>query len=34
MNESMGMMTAVTIALALVADFLFLPTLLMKLEKA
>jgi predicted RND superfamily exporter protein len=34
MNESMGMMTAVTIALALAADFLFLPTLLMKLEKA
>ncbi|WP_069472222.1 efflux RND transporter permease subunit [Candidatus Marithrix sp. Canyon 246] len=33
MNESMGMMTAVTIALALAADFLFLPTLLMKLEK-
>ncbi len=33
MNESMGIMTAVTIALALAADFLFLPTLLMKLEK-
>jgi predicted RND superfamily exporter protein len=34
LNSGMGMMTAVTIALALVADFLFLPTLLMKLEKA
>lgn len=34
MNESMGIMTAVTLGLALAADFLFLPTLLMKLEKA
>ncbi len=34
LNSSMGIMTAVTIALALAADFLFLPTLLMKLEKA
>jgi predicted RND superfamily exporter protein len=32
-NSSMGIMTAGTIALALVADFLFLPPLLMKLEE-
>jgi len=32
-NSTMGMMTAVTIVLALVADFLFLPPLLMKLEE-
>jgi len=32
-NSSMGIMTAVTIALALIADFLFLPPLLMKLEE-
>jgi predicted RND superfamily exporter protein len=31
-NSSMGIMTAVTIAFALMADFLFLPPLLMKLE--
>lgn len=33
-NSSMGIMTAVTIALALIADFLFLPPLLMKLEES
>jgi len=32
MNSSMGTMTAVTIALALMADFLFLPPLLIALE--
>jgi len=32
-NSSMGLMTAMTIALALMADFLFLPPLLMKLEE-
>lgn len=32
-NSTMGMMVAVTIALALIADFLFLPPLLMQLEK-
>tara|TARA_R110002050_G_scaffold9504_1_gene33347 strand:+ start:503112 stop:505415 length:2304 start_codon:yes stop_codon:yes gene_type:complete len=32
LNADMGMMTAVTIAIALVMDFLFLPPLLMKLE--
>ena len=31
-NADMGLLSAVTIALALVADFLFLPTLLMKLD--
>jgi len=30
LNSGMGMLTAITIALALIADFLFLPTLLMK----
>jgi hypothetical protein len=29
----MGLLTAITIALALVADFLLLPTLLMTLDK-
>ncbi len=33
-NSDMGIMTAVTISLALALDFLFLPTLLMKLEGA
>lgn len=33
LNSSMGLLTAVTIGLALAADFLFLPPLLMKLEK-
>jgi len=32
-NSTMGIMVAVTIAFALIADFLFLPTLLIKLEK-
>jgi len=32
LNSSMGLMTALTIALALLADFLFLPPLLMKLD--
>ncbi|MBF0186496.1 MAG: MMPL family transporter [Magnetococcales bacterium] len=32
-NSGMGLLTAMTIALALVADFLLLPPLLMKLEK-
>lgn len=32
-NSTMGIMTAMTIALALMADFLFLPPLLMKLEQ-
>jgi predicted RND superfamily exporter protein len=32
-NSTMGIMTAVTIAFALIADFLFLPPLLMKLEE-
>lgn len=32
-NSDMGLLTAITIALALLADFLFLPTLLMKLEE-
>ena len=31
-NSDMGLMTAVTITLALIIDFLFLPTLLMKVE--
>jgi hypothetical protein len=30
LNAGMGLLTAITIALALVADFLFLPPLLMK----
>ncbi len=32
-NSDMGMMTAITISLALILDFLFLPTLLMKVEE-
>lgn len=32
LNAGMGLLTAVTIAVALAADFLFLPTLLMKFE--
>ncbi|GMR17681.1 MAG: MMPL family transporter [Gammaproteobacteria bacterium] len=34
MNSDMGILTAITIALALVTDFLFLPPLLMKLDKS
>jgi len=33
LNADMGLMTAITIALALIVDFLFLPPLLMVLEK-
>ena len=33
LNASMGIMTALTITLALIVDFLFLPPLLMKLEE-
>jgi len=33
LNSGMGLLTAITIGLALVADFLLLPTLLMKLDK-
>ncbi len=33
LNSGMGLLTAITIAFALVADFLLLPPLLMKLEK-
>ncbi len=33
LNAGMGLLTAITIALALAADFLFLPPLLMKLEE-
>jgi predicted RND superfamily exporter protein len=33
MNSDMGLMTAITITLALVLDFMLLPTLLMKLDK-
>jgi len=33
LNADMGVMTAVTIAIALIMDFLFLPPLLMKLEE-
>ncbi|MCK5525024.1 MAG: MMPL family transporter [Thiomargarita sp.] len=33
LNADMGLMTAITIALALIVDFLFLPPLLMLLEK-
>jgi hypothetical protein len=33
MNSDMGLMSALTVSLALVLDFLFLPTLLMKAEK-
>jgi predicted RND superfamily exporter protein len=32
LNSSMGLLTAITIAFALIADFLFLPPLLIKLE--
>jgi len=32
MNSELGLMTAITITLALALDFLFLPTLLMKVE--
>jgi predicted RND superfamily exporter protein len=32
-NSSMGLLTAITIGLALLADFLLLPTLLMTLDK-
>jgi len=32
-NSAMGLMTSITIGLALIADFLFLPPLLMKLEE-
>jgi uncharacterized protein len=34
MNSDMGILTAITIALALATDFLFLPPLLMKLDKS
>ncbi len=33
MNSDMGMMTAITISIALVLDFLFLPALLMRVEE-
>jgi predicted RND superfamily exporter protein len=33
LNSGMGLLTAIIIALALAADFLFLPTLLMKIEE-
>jgi len=33
MNSEMGLMTAITITLALAMDFLFLPTLIMKVEE-
>ena len=33
LNAGMGLLTSITIGLALVADFLFLPPLLMKLEE-
>ena len=33
MNSDMGLMAAITIALALVLDFLFLPTLLMLVDR-
>jgi len=33
LNSGMGLLTAITIAFALAADFLFLPPLLMKLEE-
>jgi hypothetical protein len=32
-NSAMGLLTAITIGLALLADFLLLPTLLMTLDK-
>jgi len=34
MNVQLGFMTAISIICALLADFLFLPTLLMKLDSA
>jgi predicted RND superfamily exporter protein len=33
LNAGMGLLTSITIGLALLADFLFLPPLLMKLEE-
>jgi len=33
LNADMGLLTAITIAFALAADFLFLPPLLMKLDR-
>jgi predicted RND superfamily exporter protein len=33
LNAGMGLLTAIVIALALIADFLFLPPLLMKVEE-
>jgi hypothetical protein len=33
LNSGMGTLTAIVIALALIADFFFLPPLLMKLEE-
>jgi hypothetical protein len=33
MNSSMALLTAITLAIALLADFLFLPPLLMQLEQ-
>ena len=33
LNSGMGLLTAIVIALALMADFLFLPPLLMKIEE-
>ena len=33
LNSGMGLLTSITIGLALLADFLFLPPLLMKLEE-
>ncbi|MDH5436891.1 MAG: hypothetical protein OEX83_09030, partial [Gammaproteobacteria bacterium] len=33
LNSGMGMLTAIVIAFALVADFLLLPPLLMKIEE-
>ena len=33
LNSDMGLLTALVIALALLADFLLLPTLLMKIEE-
>jgi predicted RND superfamily exporter protein len=33
LNSDMGLLTSITIALALLADFIFLPPLLMKLDK-
>jgi len=33
LNSDMGLLTSITIALALLADFIFLPPLLMKVDK-